>query len=84
MQHIPDGLPQVLPHPFALLNLPGCRSISDDDLCARCTHLLYRPGELSLCWLSLAEGHWPSLCDEDGYAQSCPSLRLNRHPQPDK
>lgn len=84
MQHIPDGSHQVTPYPFVLLNLPGCRSISDDDLCAWCTHLLYRPEELSLCRLSLPEGHWPSRCDEDGYAQSCPSLLLNPHPQPHK
>lgn len=32
------------------------------------------PGELSLCSLSIPEGQWPSRCDEDGYAQSCPSL----------
>ncbi len=40
--------------------LPGCRSISDDDLCAWCTRLLYRPGEISLCRLSIqamASGH---------------------------
>lgn len=71
-------------YPTALENNPCSRSISDDDLCARCSHLLYRPGELSLCRLSLPEGHWPSRCDEDGYAQSCPSLRLNQHPRPDK
>lgn len=84
MLHIPDGVMQALPHPLALLNLPGCRSISDDDLCAWCMHLLYRPGECSLCLLSLADDVWPSHCDENGYAQSCPSLRLTRHLQPDK
>ncbi|EAA7899952.1 hypothetical protein QW41_02545 [Salmonella enterica] len=59
MPHIPDSSHPVMPYPFALRSLPGCRSISDDDLCAWCTHLLYRPGELSLCRLSLADGHWP-------------------------
>lgn len=84
MQLIPDGVIQVTPHPCSLSRLAGCRSISDDDLCPWCSHLLYRPGERSLCSLSIPEGHWPSLCDEDGYAQSCPSLRLNQPPQPDK
>ncbi len=77
MQRIPDGVSQVSPCSFPLIGKPGCRSISDDDLCAWCSHLLYRPGELSLCSLILHEDHWPSRCDEDGYAQSCPSLRLN-------
>ena len=84
MPRIPDGVVQVAQHPFSLARQPGCRRISDDDLCAWCSHLLYRPGERSLCSLSLPEGHWPSRCDEDGYAQSCPSLLLNQHPQPDK
>ncbi|WP_225520035.1 hypothetical protein [Escherichia coli] len=41
----------------------------------------YRPGELSLCGLSLTDGDWPSRCDEDGYANSCPSLHLNNSPE---
>lgn len=49
MPHVPGNVNQVQPHPVSLLNLPGCRSISDDDLCAWCSPLLYRPGELSLC-----------------------------------
>lgn len=73
MLHIPDGVMQALPHPLALLNLPGCRSISDDDLCAWCMHLLYRPGEFSLCRLSLADGIGPSHGDEHGYAQHSPA-----------
>lgn len=84
MPRIPDGVVQVTPHPFSLARQPGCRSISDDDLCAWCTHLLYRPGELSLCCLSIPEGHWPSRCDENGYAQSCPSRRLNHYPPDNK
>lgn len=80
MPHIPEGTNPVPPTPFTRQLLPGCRSISDDDQCAWCAHLLYRPGELSLCRLSLADGHRPSHCDEDGYAQSCPSLRLNLPP----
>lgn len=77
MLRIPDDVIQVSPHPFSLTRQAGCRSISDDDLCAWCSHLLYRPGELSLCSLSIPEGVWPSHRDEDGYTQSCPSLHLN-------
>ncbi len=84
MQHVPDDARQADVYPLSLDRVPDCRAISDDDLCAWCTHLLYRPGEFSLCRLSLADGIWPSHCDENGYAQSCPSLRLNQHPRPDK
>lgn len=84
MPPLPDNAHQATLYPTALENTPCSRSISDDDLCAWCSHLLYRPGELSLCRLILPEGHWPSRCDEDSYAQSCPSLRLNQHLQPDK
>lgn len=84
MPPLPNNAHQTTLYPTALENTPCSRSISDDDLCAWCSHLLYCPGELSLCRLILPEGHWPSLCDEDGYAQSCPSLRRNQHPQPDK
>lgn len=84
MPRIPDGVIQVSPYPFPLIGQTGCRSISDDDLCAWCIHLLYRPGELSLCQLSLAGGIWPACCDENDYAQSCPSLLLNLHPLPNK
>ncbi len=75
MQHIPDGVIQVTSYPFSLNDQTGCRSISDDDLCAWCSHLLYRPGVLSLCSLSIPEG--PSRCNDDGYLQFWPSLRLN-------
>lgn len=84
MPRIPEGVIQVAPYSLSLTHRTGCRSVSDDDLCAWCSYLLYRPGELSLCSLSLPEGHWPSRCDEDGYVQSCPSLLLNLHSQPDK
>ena len=84
MQHVPDDARQADVYPRSLDAFPGCRAISDDDICAWCTHLLYRPGEFSLCRVSLADGIWPSHCDENGYAQSCPSLRLNQHPRPDK
>ncbi|KAB0090003.1 antirestriction protein, partial [Escherichia coli] len=52
-------------------------SISDDDLCAWCTRLLYRPGELSLCRLSTGNGIWPSVCDRNGYAYGCPEFQQN-------
>jgi len=77
MQHIPDGVIQVTSYPFSLNDQTGCRSISDDDLDAWCSHLFYRPGESNLCSLSIPEGHWPSRCDDDGYMQFCPSLRHN-------
>ncbi|UAN41002.1 hypothetical protein KGP24_00430 [Enterobacter sp. JBIWA008] len=74
MPPLPDNTHQATLYPTTLENTPGSRSISDDDLCAWCSYFLYRPGELSLCSLSITEGNWPSRCDEDGYAQSCPSL----------
>ncbi|EFH8642022.1 antirestriction protein, partial [Escherichia coli] len=52
MQHVPESVIQAPESPDAPEALPGCRSISDDDLCAWCTRLLYRPGEISLCRLS--------------------------------
>ncbi|EMW2203078.1 hypothetical protein AAEQ26_004370 [Enterobacter hormaechei] len=82
MQHVPDDARQAEVYPLSLNEVPGCRTLSDDDICAWCTHLLYRPGELSLCQLSLADSIWPACRDENGYAQSCPSLLLNQHPQP--
>ncbi|SCC30861.1 hypothetical protein GA0061071_11288 [Kosakonia oryzendophytica] len=71
MPPLPDSAHQATIHPTALENNPCSRSISDDDLCAWCSLLLYRPGELSLCHLSIPDGHWPSRCDTDSYAQSC-------------
>lgn len=65
---------------MSLENHSACRSVSDDDLCAWCTHLCYRPGELSLCRQAVADGIWPSRCNADGYAQFCPQLHLNYHP----
>ncbi|MBH3225714.1 hypothetical protein I5N13_23870 [Serratia marcescens] len=44
------------------------RSISDDDLCASCQHLDYRPGHLSACLLC---DDWPSELDENGYSVAC-------------
>jgi hypothetical protein len=79
MPPLPDNAHQATLYPTALENTPCSRSISDDDLCAWCSHLLYRPGELSLP-LILPEGHWPSRCDADGYAQSCPQLLLTTSP----
>ncbi|EGD9095768.1 antirestriction protein, partial [Escherichia coli] len=48
-----------------------------DDLCAWCTRLLYRPGEISLCRLSTGNGIWPSVCDRNGYAYGCPEFQPN-------
>lgn len=76
MPPLPDKACQATIYPTVLLNQPGCRSISDDDLCAWYMHLCYRPGERSLSRLT-ADGVWPSRCDVDGYAQSCPQLLLN-------
>ncbi|MHA0954129.1 hypothetical protein [Enterobacter ludwigii] len=80
MPPLPDNARQATIYPTPLENQPGCRSISDDDLCARCRHLCYRPGELSRCRLSVADGIWPSRCDADGCAQSCPQRHLNVPP----
>jgi len=41
-------------------------SISDDDVCASCRHLLYRPGELSFC-----RKGFPGETNEDNYFISC-------------
>lgn len=76
MPHIPVDARQATPHPVPLDHAPGSRSISDDDLCAWCSHLCYRPGERSLCQLIDGEGNWPACFDMDGYAQSCTKLRL--------
>ena len=54
MPFVPANTRQMAVWPVHLENQPGCRSISDDDLCAWCRHLCYRPGELSLCRLSVA------------------------------
>ena len=77
MQHVPEGVIQAPESPDAPEALPGCRSISDDDLCAWCTRLLYRPGEISLCRLSTGNGIWPSACDRNGYAYGCPEFQPN-------
>ncbi|OYO91338.1 hypothetical protein FR992_25560 [Serratia marcescens] len=57
MQHIPANAHQAEIWPVSLQNQPGSRSISDDELCAWCRSLCYRPGELSLCRLSVADGN---------------------------
>lgn len=44
----------------------GTKSISDDDLCATCSHCQYRPGEMSEC-----NKDWPGLENSDGYVQEC-------------
>ncbi|WET15139.1 hypothetical protein P2W49_23135 [Yersinia intermedia] len=76
MQHVPTDARQADEHPVPLDNEPGCRSISDDDLCAWCSHLYYRPGETSLCRLITENNDWPACFDANGYAQSCPQRQL--------
>ncbi|MFZ4220634.1 MULTISPECIES: hypothetical protein [Enterobacterales] len=46
------------------------RSISDDDLCAWCRHLMYHPGDGSLCRRHDA-ARWPGQQDADGYCRHC-------------
>ncbi|HBV4450686.1 TPA: hypothetical protein MDY78_005199 [Klebsiella pneumoniae] len=77
MPPLPDNARQAAICPTALENNPGSRSISDDDPCTWCSHLLYRPGELSLCSLSIPKGFWPCHRDENGYAQFCPTICFN-------
>ena len=45
------------------------KSISDDDLCAGCTHCRYEPGDMSAC-----DRGWPGLEDLDGYVQQCEAV----------
>ena len=62
MKHIPEGVIQAPESPDAPEALPGCRSISDDDLCR----------------LSTGNGiFWPSVCDRNGYAYGCPEFQPN-------
>jgi hypothetical protein len=56
MQHVPANTDQAAVWAVSLQNQPGSRSISDDDLCAWCRHLCYRPGERSL-WLTASGPH---------------------------
>lgn len=45
------------------------KSISDDDICAKCSHCDYQPGELSGCKLD-----WPAQFNADDYAVKCESF----------
>ncbi len=45
-------------------------SVSDDDLCAWCHHLLYQPGLESLCQHHSGTS-WPGVRDDDGYVIHC-------------
>ncbi|MDQ9126137.1 hypothetical protein RDT67_06790 [Serratia fonticola] len=76
MQHVPADARQADWYPLPLDNHPGSRSISDDDICAWCRHLYYRPGERSLCRLVEVKGEGPACFDPDGYAQSCTELQV--------
>ncbi|WP_186373090.1 hypothetical protein [Yersinia frederiksenii] len=76
MTTIPGNAVQTPFHSHDLSHCSGTRSISDDDLCAWCSNLYYRPGETSLCRLITEDNDWPACFDADGYAQSCPQLQL--------
>lgn len=45
--------------------------VSDDDICSDCGHLLYCPGELSLCKLAEEIDEWPGRMNDDGYYTRC-------------
>jgi hypothetical protein len=49
--------------------------MSDDDICAKCKHLRYKPGRLSRCAL-----RWPGHFDADGYCVSCPNFSSSGAP----
>ncbi len=53
--------------------LPAALSISDDDLCATCTHLAYCPGDNSVCKLAINQSQWPAKFNDDNYSISCDS-----------
>ncbi len=55
---------------FPITHSSGVKSISDDDLCATCSHCDYKPGEMSGC----REG-WPGEQDRDDYVLKCPSFK---------
>ena len=78
MQHVPEGVIQAPESPDAPEALPGCRSISDDDLCARCTRLLLPSWRnQSVQTEYTGNGIWPSVCDRNGYAYGCPEFQPN-------
>lgn len=53
-------------------------SISDDDLCSRCRHCRYNPGEYSSCDKFETSGNkWPGRFDPDDYVQSCDRFDLS-------
>ncbi|MGK2894481.1 hypothetical protein [Klebsiella michiganensis] len=70
MSYLPD-FTRTAPfvEPAAALRI-FTRSISDDDLCAWCRHLVYHPGGGSLCRRH-DEGHWPGQRDDEGYYRRC-------------
>lgn len=49
------------------------KSISDDDLCAQCTHCDYKPGKMSSC-----QQGWPGQENADGYVQQCATFHNSR------
>jgi hypothetical protein len=53
-----------------IIDLPAApRSISDDDLCAKCRHCDTQPNDLSFCHLN-----WPGKQDADGYIVDCEAI----------
>lgn len=55
-----------------IISVAGAKSISDDDVCATCSHCTYRPGEMSTCALN-----WPGFEDGDGYVTDCSDLNAS-------
>jgi len=57
------------------LNTMGriCMSIGDDDLCSTCKHLIYNPGELSVCVHPDGDDNeaWPGQLDGGGTVVKC-------------
>ena len=76
MQHVPEGVIQAPESPDAPA-LPGCRSISDDDLCPVYLSAFLPSRRNHLCRLSTGNGIWPSVCDRNGYAYGCPEFQPN-------
>ena len=50
-------------------------SISDDDLCSKCHHCIYHPGEDSDCTKD-----FPGEFNEDGYVVRCEWFAPTQHP----
>lgn len=75
MQPIPASAVAVYREPPAEL-LIFSRSISDDDLCAWCSHLWYSPGAGSVCQRH-DEGLWPAESDAVGDIRRCTDFAVS-------